>query len=330
MNKMFFYSPVQIVAAYFLDWMLGDRENFFHPVRWMGKAIQAAEPFLRRTFQNLYAAGTVLAIGLVGTAGVLAWVSILLVDAIAPWAGVVWRIYLFYVCLSTRSLVVEVRRVLRPLGERQIEQARFWLSRIVGRDTTSLNEKEILRAAVETTAESTVDGIISVLFYSFLGGPVLALMFKMISTLDSMVGYKNDRYKQFGWASAKLDDMANYLPARLAALVIALASFFIGGAPRQALHVVWKEAASQPSPNSGYPEAAFAGALRVQLGGENIYNGQAVRKATMGQPLEELTIQKAEESLRLMIVSSALTLLLVTGMWLFCRSLSIAIPMLSD
>ena len=198
-----------------------------------------------------------------------------------------------------------------------MEQARFYLSRIVGRDTARLNEKEILRAAVETTAESTADGIISVLVYAFLGGPILAMMFKMISTLDSMVGYKNDRYQQFGWASAKLDDLANYLPARLAVLIIAAASFFIGGVPRQALSVVGREAARQPSPNSGYPEAAFAGALRVQLGGENFYNGQVVLKATMGQPLEDLTIQKVEESLRLMMISSVLTLFLGVGIWLF-------------
>ncbi len=316
-RNVLLHWPSQIAAAYLLDLCIGDPERFFHPVRLMGKAILAAEPLLRRIFSNLYAAGWVLVLGLAGLIGLCVYATLHLADAASPWLGILVRIYFFYACLGTRSLGVEVRRVLKSLERGQIENARRWLSRIVGRDTDRLTQDEILRAAVETTAESTVDGIVSVLFYAFLGGPVLAMMFKMISTLDSMVGYKSERYAQFGWASAKLDDVANYLPARLGALLISFASFLSGKSASRAMAVVLADAGNQPSPNSGYPEAAFAGALNVKLGGENFYQGRRVVKASIGKSLEPLSLYKLHESLQLMYLTSALSLVVGLVAWSF-------------
>ena len=316
MSDIFFCWPFQIGVAYLLDLCLGDPEGYFHPVRWMGKAIAGAEPILRKVFKNLYVAGAVLVFGLVSLTGMSAWISLVLADAVSPWVGMLWRIYLFYACLSVGSLAQEIQGVLHPLRDGRIVEARQRLSRIVGRDTEHLDEKSILRATIETTAESTVDGIISVLFYAFLGGPVSAMMFKMISTLDSMVGYKNERYCQFGWASAKLDDLANYLSARLGALIISVACLVLGKSPVGATQTVFFDAHKQPSPNSGYPEAAFAGALRVQLGGENFYQGQSVVKAKIGQSSESLSVKKAQEALRLMLAASVMAVLSGIGIYI--------------
>ncbi len=315
MTNPFFTWPGQIALAFTLDILLGDPECFFHPVRIIGKAIQIAEVFLRGKFSNLRLAGIVLALSAVGVSGCCAWLFLMAADAVSPWVGSLVRIYLLYTCLSARCLAVEVKSVLKFLRLGKIQEARLRLSRIVGRDTERLEEKEILRAALETTAESTVDGVVSVLFYAFLGGPVLAVMFKTVSTLDSMVGYRNERYRQFGWASARLDDMANYIPARVGAMCVSAACLLVGLSPQKALETVWRDARSQPSPNSGYPEAAFAGALGVQLGGENFYQSQSVTKAFLGEAEEKLTIQKVEQSLRLMFATSVLALAVGISLW---------------
>ena len=315
MRDIFFNWPGQIVLAFLLDFFLGDPEWLFHPVRWMGKAVEKSEPLLRRLFPNLRWAGIVLVVGLVAMVALSVWTSLVVADAMSPWLGSFWRIYLFYAALSTRCLAVEVRRVLQALQKGSIKDARHWLSRIVGRDTQRLDEQEVLRASLETTAESTVDGIVSVLFYSFLGGPILAMVFKAVSTLDSMVGYKNEQYGMFGWASARLDDIFNYLPARLGAVLICLAGLILGKSPRAAWHIVLRDAKNQPSPNSGYPEAAFAGALGVQLGGENFYQGQKVFKPALGESKEKLRVKNVEESVQLMFATSVLCVVLGVFVW---------------
>ncbi len=206
------------------------------------------------------------------------------------------------------------------MSEGDLDEARHWLSRIVGRDTKNLPHSEIVRAAVETTAESTGDGIISVLFYSFIGGPIAAMVFKAVSTLDSMVGYNNERYREFGCVSAKMDDMANFIPARLSALLIGLAVLLFKKSPWQVWTVVVRDAAKQLSPNSGYPESAFAGALGVQLGGDNYYGGKLVKKETMGDPNEELGIQKITQALKLMYATTAVGLIFCILMYWFVGS----------
>jgi adenosylcobinamide-phosphate synthase len=218
--------------------------------------------------------------------------------------------FLLYTAFAAKDLKVESMEVFRALKDRDLNRARKKLSMIVGRDTNNLSEPEIIRASVETVAENTVDGIISPLFYAFLGGAPLALAYKAVSTLDSMVGYKNERYMNFGWASARLDDLANFIPARISILLLPVASFLTGKDGINSWRVVLRDGRKNPSPNSGIPEAAIAGALRVQLGGVNFYNSVASSEPVIGDSLNTLEAGHIKESIRISHISSALLLLI--------------------
>jgi adenosylcobinamide-phosphate synthase len=194
-------------------------------------------------------------------------------------------IYWIYSLLACRDLDVEAGRVVRALEERDHEKARTRLSWIVGRDTAMLDEPEMVRATVETVAEHLSDGVIAPLFYLAMGGPVGMGAYKAINTLDSMVGYRNERYNEFGWASARIDDVANFIPARITALLVWIAALLPGFNARRALRITVRDGGNQPSPNSGYPEAAVAGALGVRLGGVNYYQGRPRLKAPLGDAL---------------------------------------------
>ena len=192
------------------------------------------------------------------------------------------------------------------------------LSYIVGRDTSKLSEKEIIRATVETVAENTVDGIIAPLFYAFIGGAPLAFAYKAINTLDSTVGYKNEKYKDLGFASAKIDDIANYVPARLTAVLMSLASLFLRFDAKNCLRIAIRDRKNHKSPNCAYPEGAAAGALGVQLGGTNVYFGEVVVKPTIGDATRELVIADITRGNQLMYMTSVVGVLIFTGLWLIC------------
>lgn len=198
------------------------------------------------------------------------------------------------------------REVVAHLRERHLEDARSALAKIVGRDTKSLDEPEVMRGVIETVAENTSDGFIAPLFYLAIAGVPAAFAYKVINTLDSMIGYTNDRYFYFGWAAARLDDIANYLPARLTAALVAVAAFILRLDWRKSLRIVRRDARLQPSPNSGFPEAAYAGALRIRLGGLNFYEGRPSQKAYIGDPRRELTPDLYPEVRRLLYFTSAL------------------------
>ncbi len=208
--------------------------------------------------------------------------------AISPFAGFAVAVLLSYTCLAARSLHCESRLVADALGGGDLAEARRRLSYIVGRDTASLDEAEVWRATVETVAENTSDGVIAPLLYLMLGGPVLGLAYKAVNTLDSRGGYKNDRYRRFGWASARCDDLANWLPARLTGVLMALAAPLASLSASGAWRIMRRDGRNHASPNSGFPEAAAAGALGVRLGGTNSYFGQPVAKPTIGDPEKPL------------------------------------------
>jgi adenosylcobinamide-phosphate synthase len=229
-------------------------------------------------------------------------------------------IFLAYTTLATRSLHVETKKVLQALEAGDLERARRELSLLVGRDTAHLDEPEILRALVETIAENISDGVIAPLFYLGLGGPAWAMTYKAINTLDSMVGYKNERYRHIGWASARLDDLANFFPARLAGLMIALSSFILGKSWRDSLTILGRDHGRHESPNSAWPEAAMAGALGVQLGGLNYYFGQPNQKPFIGDPKKNLERGDVREAWEILYLSSFGMLLLALGLNLFLRS----------
>jgi adenosylcobinamide-phosphate synthase len=218
--------------------------------------------------------------------------------------------------MAIRGLDSEAHNVMRFVEKGDLESARRQLSNIVGRDTADLSETEIIRAVIETVSENLSDGIIAPLFYLIVGGPAAMAAYKAINTLDSIVGHHDERYEKFGWASARLDDVANFLPARLTAVIVWLSTASLWMNIGRAFRITLRDAATQPSPNSGYPESAFAGAIGVQLGGSNYYNGVEIGKATMGDPVNPLNVEAWEYARALMYVSTfwmVLLAILVVG-----------------
>jgi adenosylcobinamide-phosphate synthase len=306
-----------VLAAVVLDLVLGDPRALPHPVVAIGKLISFLEPRLRRSFTSERVAGCVLLLATVGVSYGIAALLLSTAYALAPDAGIAVAVYLSWVSLAARSLHLESGKVANALESGDIPGARLALSYIVGRETEQLEEEEIVRGAVETVAENTGDGVIAPLFYLMLGGPALAIAYKAVNTLDSMVGYKNERYQHFGWASARFDDLANYLPARLTGLLMVLAAPLCALKGGEAWRILRRDCRNHASPNSGFPEAAAAGALRVRLGGTNRYFGKLVEKPTIGDASLPLSLAAYSGVVRLMYCSESL---LVAG-WLALKFL---------
>jgi adenosylcobinamide-phosphate synthase len=224
-------------------------------------------------------------------------------------AGMICSALLAYTTLATRDLHVETQKVFLALEAEDLPQARLELSFLVGRDTAHLEEPEILRALVETVAENISDGVIAPLFYLALGGPAWAMTYKAINTLDSMVGYRDERFRHIGWASAKLDDVANFLPARISGGIIVLSSLILGKRWKDSLRILGRDYANHQSPNSAWPEAAMAGALGVQLGGLNYYFGQPSRKPFIGDRGKMIDREDVKEAWKILYLSSFFMLL---------------------
>ncbi len=271
----------ELLAGVAMDLAWGDPPWLPHPVRAVGKLAEHAEAFWRRSKLPLRIAGGMFSVTVVGTTA-----------ATVRFAPRFLRTYWIYSLLACRDLDTQARRVISALENNDLAEARRKLSFIVGRDTAELNEREIVRAVVETVAENLSDGVIAPLFYLALGGPAGMAAYKAVNTLDSMVGHRNERYREFGFISAKVDDVANFLPARLSAALISCAAGFVPGlSALRAFRTTLRDGRSQPSPNAGFPEAAVAGALGVQLGGLNHYAGILSRKATLGEPIAELDVR---------------------------------------
>jgi len=307
--------------GFLLDLMLGDPPGWPHPVRWIGRLIARLEYPLRRVLPERLA-GVVLLFSVAAAAGGLAWTALHTAGRWHPWARLAAATVLVYYGLATRSLARETEAVLEACRREDWTTARQRLGGIVGRDTRDLPPAEIYRACVETVAENTTDGVVAPLFYAALAGPVGLWVYKAVSTLDSMVGYRNARYLRFGWASARADDLANLLPARLAYLLLALAALLTGRRPAQALRVGWRDRRKHPSPNAGWAEAAMAGALAVQLGGPSTYAGVVSHKERLGSPGTPLTLGTVREAIRVMRTSAWLALGLCCGLGILCHLLT--------
>lgn len=302
-------NPVDLLVACALDATIGDPRTWPHPVRWMGKLVAYAERSIRRFCDrppSLRIAGSVLALGLPSLAFLLSWTLIAAGTAAHEWVGRGIGICLASTALAWRDLVDHVGAVADALKAGSLEEARHAVGLIVGRDTNGLSETEVVRATVETIAESASDGVIAPLLYLAVGGPPLALAYKAVSTLDSMIGHRNEQYRDFGWASAKLDDVANWIPARLTAGLIVASS----GVVLLNLRSLWRSGVivlrdghKHPSPNSGRPEAAMAGALGVQLGGVNFYQSLRAERPVLGDSVEPLSIKHVDRAKRIMTVA---------------------------
>ncbi|WP_416137428.1 adenosylcobinamide-phosphate synthase CbiB [Halomonas sp. HK25] len=295
-----------MLAAVTLDLAIGDPRRLPHPVVGMGAVIARLErAWNHGTPRARRARGVLMTVLVVVSTGWLAWATIALLARIHPWLGWLAEGWLLASCLAIRGLRDAALAVAAPLADGDLPAARRALSMIVGRDTDGLAEPEIARGAVETVAENTVDGITAPLFFALLGGAPLALAYKAVNTLDSMVGYRSERFRHFGRASARLDDAANWLPARLTALTLwlgarCLALCDCGLRPRGALAATRREAPRHLSPNSGWPEAMVAHLLGIQLGGTNHYRGEVSERARLGVPQATLGAAHIPAAIRLM------------------------------
>jgi adenosylcobinamide-phosphate synthase len=304
-----------LLLGFLLDQLLGDPPGWPHPVRWLGRLVALLEPPLRRLLPERLG-GVVLVLLVAGTAGGVAWKALALAGAVHPMARLLLASVLVYLGLAARSLARETAAVLVPCEKDDWPEARRRLARIVGRDTHDLPPVELYRACVETVAENTVDGVVAPLFFAALLGPVGLWVFKAVSTLDSMVGYRTERYRDFGWASARADDLANLLPARLTYLLLALAALLTGRRAWAALGLGLRDGRKHPSPNAGWPEAAMAGALGVQLGGPATYQGVPSEKPRLGEPDQPLTLDTVRQAIQLMLVTAWLALVVLGIPWL--------------
>ena len=310
-----------LLCSVFLDWLLGDPHWMPHPVRWMGRMIAALEPRLRRIFpksdRGELAAGLVLVLLVAGSFGLGCAAVLALLRRTVPAAAMVLQVWLGYQLLAARSLQVESMAVCPFLRRGDLEGARRMVGRIVGRDTGVLDEAGVTKAAVETVAENTSDGVIAPLFYMLIGGVPLGMVYKAINTMDSMVGYRNEKYLYFGRPAARVDDVANFIPARLSGALMCIAAGLMPGFQgREAWKIFLRDRKNHKSPNSAHTEAACAGALGVQLAGDAVYFGQLVKKPTIGDDLRPIAVEDVSKAVQLMYASQIL-FLLAAGMIYF-------------
>ncbi len=286
-------APWELAAGVAADLLLGDPRWWPHPIRGLGWAITRLERFFRS------------AMGATRVSGVALWLSVVTPACLVVWLSPRWlHVFWIWSFLALRSLDLESTRVLAALDAGDLVDARRRLSRIVGRDTENLNDEGVRRAVIETMSENMSDGVIAPLFYLVLAGPAGMAVYKAVNTLDSMVGYRNKKYRRMGWFSARADDVLNWIPARLSALFIWAAAALLGLDARASIAVTLRDAKTQPSPNAGYPEAAFAGALGVRLGGVSRYQGLESRKAYLGDGLRPLDRQACLQARRLLYAAS--------------------------
>ncbi|RKD25141.1 cobalamin biosynthesis protein CobD [Ammoniphilus oxalaticus] len=293
-----------LIAAFVIDWYVGDPRRLPHPVVGIGKMIVAVEKGLRALVTSprmLKWAGVGLVVVIVGGSYALVW-GLLWAAAyfghqLFAWLVAVW---LISTTMATKGLSDGGMDIYRKLAAGDLVSSRAALAMVVGRDTDRLDEAEISRGAVETVAENIVDAIISPLFYAALGGAPLAMAYRAVNTLDSMVGYKNERYEHFGWAAARFDDLANYVPARLTGMLLVAVCYAFGWNGQACLRVMRRDAGLHPSPNSGITEAGVAGALGIALGGTNFYQGIPSQRAKMGDPLRPIKAEDILKTVRIM------------------------------
>jgi adenosylcobinamide-phosphate synthase len=300
-----------IWLAFLLDGVLGDPDWFPHPVRIIGRYISLFERRVRELQpgkRGLRTAGAVLTVSTVAFAYGAVWGVLFCCKQVNPWLFSIVNVLIMWTCIAPRCLCEEALRIFKLLAQSDLTRAREQLSLIVGRDTANLAEDGIVRGVIETVAENTSDGVIAPLFYLFLGGAPLAMAYKAVNTLDSMVGYKKDFYADFGWSAARLDDLANFIPARLTAGLLLLSTLPLRLDFENCLRILRRDRNNHASPNSGYPEAAVAGALRIRLGGPSSYFGKIVVKPFIGDADTGLNRNQIVTTTRMMYTAAVLAL----------------------
>ncbi len=307
-----------VLCGFLLDLLLADPLWMPHPVVYMGKAISRLEKALRRLFPQTpkgeLLAGSVLAFLLPAASFGVSFCAIYLVGRLHPGLAFALQVLWCWQCLAAKGLGAESKNVYKKLKTGTLPEARAQVARIVGRDTGELTEKGVIKAAVETVAENFSDGVAAPMLYLLLGGAPLGLFYKAVNTMDSMIGYKNEKYLWFGRAAARLDDLVNYLPARLSAVLLVLAAPLAGESFRGAFRVWRRDRRKHASPNSAQTEAAMAGALGIQLAGPASYFGKKTEKPFIGDPLREPEPQDILRANHMLYTASFLCLGLLGAM----------------
>ena len=302
---------IKIWIAYVLDLIFGDPQNIIHPVQVIGKMTSSGEKsLLEKKYKSdrkyKFFAGMILNITIISlTYGITYLIHRTSENSII---FTVAEIYLMYTVFSINSLAREGNRVYNILKEGNIERARKDLSYLVSRDTGTMDEKMIIRSTMETISENTVDGIVPPMLYMFLGGLPLSMTYKAINTFDSMVGYKNEKYMDFGKFSAKLDDVANFIPARVTGILIVISAMILGYDYKNSLKIFIRDRKNHSSPNSGHAEAGVAGALGVQFGGRVSYFGKEVDKPVIGDKIKDFELEDIKKNIKIMYAASFLSL----------------------
>lgn len=299
---------LQLLFAVLLDYKIGDPQGWPHPIIYIGKWIKFLEKSLRKLKLSGYVGGFIL--WSLSVAGVISVLTLLLkvTEIIHPWLNYGLVIYLLFASLAATCLKKEVMMVADKLENATLEEARTQVSYLVGRDTQTLTEEEVLLATIETTAENTIDGVLAPLLFivvgMMIGYPVqMVFLYKTINTLDSMVGYIQEPYRKMGYVSAKIDDLANYIPARLGSLIMLLAGGVLGYDISAGRKILRRDRRHHKSPNAGYPESVVAGLLNIQLGGTHTYFGEILSKPTIGDDLRKASISDIIASYKIMYMA---------------------------
>ena len=319
------FTVLAIASGFILDLIFGDPHWLPHPICLIGNLIAYMEKFLRRIFgsneRDLLVGGLLLVIIVTTVSFSVPFFILKCVGSISPVFAFVLETIMFYQIFATKCLENESMKVYKELKNGDLAAARKQLSWIVGRDTQDLSCEEVTKAAVETVAENTADGIVAPMFFMFIGGAPMAFLYKSINTMDSMVGYKNEKYLYFGRCAAKLDDIANYIPARLAGIFMIAASFFLNYDYKAAVKIFMRDRYNHLSPNSAQTESACAGALNIQLGGGHFYFGKFVHKDTIGDDIRPVKADDIKSMNSLMYLTAIISLVifalikLSTFMW---------------
>lgn len=300
-----------LISAYVLDLIFGDPYSFPHPVKFIGNMIARLEKFFFATLINKLLSGLITFLIVVVSTYFATFLLINISYSLNSYLGIAVEILLTYTVLSAKCLEVEAVKVQRELRAKNLENSRKSLSYIVGRDTKELDFAQIIKAVIETVAENTVDGVISPIFYLCLGGVPLAMAFKAISTLDSMIGYRNEKYEEFGKVSARADDVANFIPARLSIIFFTISAFLLKLDYKNAFLICMRDRKNHLSPNCAYSESLTAGALGIQLGGSHYYGGRLVEKQKIGDDLKKADVDDITKTVNMLRIVTFLCILVV-------------------
>ncbi len=311
--------PLQLIVAMSLDALIGDPRWWPHPVRFIGEFALSLEGKMRALFKNELIAGAFTAFAVIGATWGVTFCLVGIGRIFHPLLGDAISIFIMYTGIAAHDLAKHARSVQGALDEHDIELARKRVGMICGRDTGTLDGQAVVMATIESVAENSVDGVTAPLFYGLLAGPVGVMVYKAISTLDSTFGYKNERYLHFGWASARLDDVAAFVPSRLTSLLVPVAAWITGMRGHDSFRVLKRDRLKHASPNSGHSEAAFAGALGLRLGGPSYYGGVLHEKPFIGDPIIEPDPKFIGKSVKLMNITTVISFVAFTVLFFLLK-----------